>query len=225
MHQSGNDQRNACGSIPATRPTELRGPLVAGRLADIERATPIRPLLVRRAQSGEPGAQRALYDAHFAHVYAYLLEALKHHEDAEDACQHVFLKVFATLPTYNPDGEPFQAWLFTLVRNHAIDRLRSAGRNRTTATDPHDLNRTRTRLEASLAPTLDRRGPHVESALANLPRPQRQTIALLYTHDLPATEAAIVLGRTPNAVRLLHRRALTTLAANVARSEPSAPAA
>lgn len=178
---------------------------------------PTRDDVVRRAQAGDPASERRLYDDHFPHVYAYLLEALKHHHEAEDGAQHVFLKVFAALPTYRLQGEPFRNWLFTFVRNHAIDRLRSASRARTTATDPHDLSRSLAHLEIPCRiDDEDPRDATLDAALERLPPFQRQTIELLYTHDLPATQAAIILGRTPNAVRLLHRRALNSLAIAVA---------
>jgi RNA polymerase sigma-70 factor (ECF subfamily) len=186
---------------------------VLNRLADIEASAPVRTDLVKRAQAGDRQARDSLYHEHFPHVYGYLLEALKRHEDAEDACQHVFLKVFQTLPQYNLDGEPFSAWLFTLVRNHAIDRLRTATRTKTTATDPHELaDRLASRENQAAARHSATRNIDLDAAIETLPRLQRQTLSLIYTHDFRATEAAAVLGRSPEAIRQQHRRALATLA-------------
>lgn len=213
MPQGGSPRGRARRAPPAATALELRGPQVACRLADIERATPTQNHIVRRAQAGDPVAQRQLYDDHFPHVYAYLLEALKHHHDAEDACQHVFLKVFATLATYRPAGEPFRNWLFTLVRNHAIDRLRAAIRTKAIATDPHELNSIRESAGARHELRDDK--PKLEAAVRALPRLQRQVLSLMYVHDLPATQAAAILGRTPSAIRQVHHRALTTLAGTI----------
>jgi RNA polymerase sigma factor (sigma-70 family) len=99
------------------------------------------------------------------------------------------------------------------VRNHAIDRLRSARRARTTATDPSELadtraaseNRTAARHPAS-------RNLNLHAAIETLPHLQRQTLTLIYAHDFRATEAAAILGRTPESIRQHHRRALATLA-------------
>jgi RNA polymerase sigma-70 factor (ECF subfamily) len=179
------------------------------RLDAIETSAQSPDGLLRRARSGDERARQQLYDEHFPHVYAYLLEVLKHHDDAEDACQHVFLRMFVALPSYELDGEPFTAWLFTLVRNHAIDRLRSATRAKTTATDPSELNRT---AETHAAARAALQSPELDAAVEALPQLQRQTISLIYEHDLYATEAAAILGRSPAAVRQLHRRALATLA-------------
>jgi RNA polymerase sigma-70 factor (ECF subfamily) len=190
----------------------LRGPSVPARLGAIEAASPSRNDLVARAQAGDERSRWELYQAHFPHVYAYLLEALKHHDDAEDACQHVFLRMFQALPSYDLEGEPFRAWLFTLVRNHAIDRLRAVSRARTTPVDPHELSSmAQAQGEVGRQPQTER----VAAAVEALPELQRQAIALIYDHDLHATEAAIILRRKADAVRQLHRRALANLAATL----------
>src|SRR3954453_1791720 len=123
----------------SSQASALHGPALAMRLDAIEAAAPFPRDLISRAQAGDEQARGRVYHPHFPHVYAYLLEALKHHDEAEDACQHVFLRMFEALPNYELEGEPFRAWLFTLVRNHAIDRLRAASRARTTPVDPHEL--------------------------------------------------------------------------------------
>lgn len=198
------------------RQTLPRGAAAVHRLGDIEAAAPVRDDLVRLAQAGDNRARDRLYHEHFPHVYGYLLEALKHHDDAEDACQQVFLRVFEALPGYEVDGEPFTAWLFTLVRNHAIDRLRSATRAKTAVTDPHELADTRASRESvAAARHPSPRNDNLDAAIEALPRLQRQTLSLIYAHDFRATEAAVVLDRKPEAVRQLHRRALANLAATL----------
>jgi RNA polymerase sigma-70 factor (ECF subfamily) len=198
---------------PSPQASALHGPTLAMRLGEIEAAAPCPHDLIGRAQAGDEQAKWQLYHEHFAHVYGYLLETLKHHDDAEDACQHVFLRMFEALPSYELEGEPFRAWLFTLVRNHAIDRLRAASRARTTPVDPHEL-RGMAQAPPDVAP--ESRAERLAAAVQALPQLQRQTIALIYAHDLQATEAAAVLDRKADAVRQLHRRALANLAVALA---------
>jgi RNA polymerase sigma-70 factor (ECF subfamily) len=177
----------------------------------IEAATPDADPLVARAKAGNEQAATALYHHYFPHVYGYFLATFKNHADAEDACQHVFLKVFEGLPRYQQGRYPFRSWLFTLVRNHAIDRLRL--NRRTTATDPHELGQSRQRRETahpSAATTGD--SGRIRTMLASLPLPQRQALLLTYVHDLGAGEAARLLGRSPDAVRQLRHRGLLALA-------------
>jgi RNA polymerase sigma-70 factor (ECF subfamily) len=183
----------------------------------IEAATPDADRLIARAQAGNERAATALYHHYFPHVYGYFLATFKNHTDAEDACQHVFLKVFEGLPRYQQGRDPFRSWLFTLVRNHAIDRLRLS--RRTTATDPHELSHSRQRGETGDPPaaTTGETG-RIRTMLEGLPLPQRQALLLTYVHDLGASEAALLLGRSPGAIRQLRHRGLLALARTADRS-------
>ncbi|MEA2493587.1 MAG: hypothetical protein QOJ29_1498 [Thermoleophilaceae bacterium] len=186
---------------------------MACSLVEIEATTTDADRLVAQAQAGHHGALASLYRHYFPHVYAYLLQALKNHFDAEDATQHVFLKVFEGLPRYQLGGEPFKAWLFTLVRNHAIDRLRRA--SRVYPTDPHALTESRVLAETRV-PARDTSSDEMDARilLERLPPLQRMTLRLLYVEDLQATQAAALLGRRPAAIRQLRRRALANLASS-----------
>jgi hypothetical protein len=84
----------------------------------------------------------------------------------------------------------YSAWLLTLVRNDAIDRLRASGRTLVTArTHMNSTTRARTpRQPPAVGPSCLEL--QLEGALDALPQLQRQTIALVYTHDLRASEAA-----------------------------------
>lgn len=52
----------------------------------------------------------------------------------------------------------------------------------------------------------------VQDMLANLPPLQREALVLQIVHDLHATHVAAPLGRKPDAIRQLQRRALASLA-------------
>jgi RNA polymerase sigma-70 factor, ECF subfamily len=167
---------------------------------------------VAHTQAGDHLAGTLLYRQHAPEVYRYLLVALKSPEDAEDATQQVFLKLFEALPAYRP-AEPFEAWLFTLVRNVAIDCLRRAGRS--CPADPHSFA-TRTVASRDLAPCRDAADESsVRDIIHALPELQQRTLVLLYLDDVSAEEAGRRLGRSPGAIRQVHRRALRTLAAQL----------
>jgi RNA polymerase sigma factor (sigma-70 family) len=166
---------------------------------------------VRSAQDGSSEAAAKLYRDHFPFVYGYLLRTLKSPPDAEDACQHVFLKVFSGGAPLD-DEVSFNRWLVRVAHNHAIDRLRAARR----AADPLDPHR----LDALPARALAEDSPDDEATqetrmremLQDLPPAQQEALVLIYLHDMRAVEAAVRLRKTPEAVRQLHRRALAALA-------------
>src|SRR6185503_15911058 len=79
--------------------------------------------LVADALSGREEALEALLRRYERKVFNVALRMLGHSEDARDAAQSTFLKVFQGLRTYDP-AYPFQGWILRIAVNEAIN-LRS----------------------------------------------------------------------------------------------------
>ena len=60
-------------------------------------------------------------------IYAYALSIVRHHEDAMDVVSETFLKIRSAAHLYKPMGKPL-AWMFTIARNFAMNRLREQGK-------------------------------------------------------------------------------------------------
>jgi RNA polymerase sigma-70 factor (ECF subfamily) len=180
-------------------------------LADMEAAR-----LVFRVQSGDQEAFAGLYAQYFDSVLAYLRMVLEDEHEAEDGVQQVFIQALQALPRYERRGTPFRAWLFTIVRNHAITRLRK--RSRVEPLDPHSLGE---RLDHQRAPEQELSALHwIEDGdllvfVKRLPLAQRQVLLLRYMLDLSNAECAAIMGRTPNEAAALHYRALCFLEARL----------
>ena len=136
-------------------------------------------------------------------------------EDAEDGAQQVFTKVFEALPRYERRAQPFRAWLFVVVRNHALNEIERQRRIETL--DMAELSehqeRQQERAGAAEEPSIvgwitDR---ELLLFIERLPLAQRQVLLLRYMLDLSYDEIAHLLGRTPEAMRRMHSRALTYL--------------
>jgi RNA polymerase sigma-70 factor (ECF subfamily) len=167
--------------------------------------------LVARLQAGERDSFNTLYLRYFDRVYAYLSIALQDAHEAEDATQEVFIRVMQALPGYERRTVPFRAWLFRIVRNDAINRIRQ--RRRLTPEDPDEVVRMTERTGDMPAPdSLDWLDDQQMLALIEqLPLAQRQVIVLRYMLELRAVEIATVLDRSPEAIRQLHQRAMRFL--------------
>jgi len=165
--------------------------------------------LVARFQAGDEDAFAALYSRYFDRVYAYLRMALDDEHGAEDATQQVFTQVFEGLPRYQQRGKPFRAWLFVVVRNHAISQLQKS--RRLEVVDPQELDRRRERRGASGGVDLGALSWISDQELMlfieRLPLPQRQVLILRYLVDLKTSEIAEVLGRSETDIRTLDYRA------------------
>jgi RNA polymerase sigma-70 factor (ECF subfamily) len=169
--------------------------------------------LVACIQAGAHEEFSELYRRYFDRVYSYLLVMLSDAHRAEDATQQVFLRVLETLPHYERRSQPFRAWLFVLVRNHAIDHLRQM--HRMAPVEREELDRRSEEAGKDAEPELpvldwisDR---ELTMFIERLPLSQRQVLVLRYMLDLSTDEIAVALSRSPTDVRKLNERALAFL--------------
>src|SRR4051812_19623183 len=82
------------------------------------------PLLPAVAQ-GDATAFAELYDRHSGVLYALLIRILGSPEDAQEALQETFVKAWSSAVTYDPARGSEIAWLVSIGRSRAIDRLRA----------------------------------------------------------------------------------------------------
>jgi RNA polymerase sigma-70 factor (ECF subfamily) len=179
--------------------------------------------MVMRIQKGDKDLIGPLYLRYFDRVYAYLRITLQDTHEAEDAAQAVFIRVLEALPKYERREVPFRAWLFRIVRNDAINRLRQ--RQRLTVESPDDLAERGEQVGARTAGTgsddaIDWIGDaRLLAMVERLPLTQRQVIVLRYMMDFNTVEIAELIDRSPEAVRQLHHRAMRYLRQRVTREE------
>jgi RNA polymerase sigma-70 factor (ECF subfamily) len=164
--------------------------------------------LVRRARAGDGSALGALYDRYAERVYRYALAHVREPGEAEDLMQRVFLKMIEALPAYEDRGLPFDAWLFRIARNAAID----AGRTRR-AWLPLEVaeGRPDARLEPAEAAERTEEQALIRAALASLSPDQRDVVTLRFFGGLSHAEIGAVLGKREATVRGLQFRGLNAL--------------
>ncbi len=73
------------------------------------------PLEVRAAH--DPNAFISLYDRFYKRVYNYIRYRCDDLNDVEDLTSKVFERLVEKIVNYDPERGPFEAWLFTIVRN------------------------------------------------------------------------------------------------------------
>lgn len=167
--------------------------------------------LIARIQAGEQSLFDQLYMRYFDRVYAYVRLTLQDAHEAEDVTQDVFVRVLEALPRYERRGAPFRSWLFRIVRNSAITRVRQ---RRRLAVEPVETVIERG-AAAGVMPAADSlrwlSDQELLEMIEELPLSQRQVIVLRYMMEFRATEIAEVVDRSPDAVRQLHQRAMQYL--------------
>jgi len=182
---------------------------VSGRETDGPGAD--RTLVARMAQ-GDGDALAALYDRHAGPVYSLAVRILRDTRDAEDIVQDVFTQAWRQASRYTSTRGAVVAWLLTLARSRAIDRLR-ARRVR-----PEGASN-----DAAAIPLIDASPPiehqllsaeqvaRVRAALDDLPLLQRVAIELAFFEGLSHVQIADRLEQPLGTVKTRIRLAMGKL--------------
>jgi RNA polymerase sigma-70 factor (ECF subfamily) len=164
--------------------------------------------LINRAQQGDIAVITALYDAYHVSVYRYLYYRVESREAAEDLTSEVFLRMLRFISGFQPPGSSFQAWLFQIARNLAIDHHRKMKvRDHLPLEEDmvSGIERPDTAAERSLT------NDTLRAALAKLSEEQRDVILMRFIAGMPIAEVAKTLHKSENSIKGLQRRALTAL--------------
>lgn len=70
-----------------------------------------------------------MYDMYSKSLFSVISNLIKETEDAEDALQEVFVKIWKNINSYNESKGRLYTWMLNIARNTAIDKLRSKGFN------------------------------------------------------------------------------------------------
>ena len=184
--------------------------------------------LVRQVAQGSEDALAALYDRHIDGVHAAAMRMTDDRGIAEEVVQETFLALWNRAELFDPAAGSLAAWLHTIARNRAVDRLRAAGRRPSLVSLAVGDDDDGAALERTVGdrPVLGgaNLGPGPETALAGLelrtairdamaemPEPERAVIVLAYRDGLTQTEIADRTGWPLGTVKTRTRRGLARL--------------
>lgn len=164
--------------------------------------------LLQRVAAGDSDALVVLHKRYVNLVYSMAWRVLQDVGLAEEVTQDVFMKLWRQGQRYDPARGRFSAWLVSVTRFAAIDRLRQEGRRPPAVELTDGSSDEQTTLERLL--TTDHaaweRGQHLRLLLGQLPAEQRQVIELAYfgglTHSELAKQLGLPLGTVKGRLRL-----------------------
>lgn len=172
---------------------------------------------LRKVAAGDERALEELYASHSARIYAAACRLLGSVAEAEEIVQDTFLDVWNRAATFDESRGGVSAWIMSIGRNRAIDRLRArATRTRTLDRVRQDADGVSTATpERQVESAQNRR--RVSAALDILSPDQRQVVELAYFDGLSQSEIASRTGDPLGTVKGRARAALEKLASQLSK--------
>ncbi|HSQ91638.1 MAG TPA: sigma-70 family RNA polymerase sigma factor [Nitrospiraceae bacterium] len=175
----------------------------------------IDPSLLARVVKGDQQAFSQLYDHSSTLLFTLALRILGNRKEAVELLQDVYWEVWRKVSRYDVGRGTPVAWLITLTKSRAIDRLRARASRGYQA---------RNSLEAETAAEVADPGPSpfetqadqelraaVEAAVAGLPQAQQQAIELAYYEGLSHAEIASRLNQPLGTVKTRFKLGMSRL--------------
>lgn len=160
--------------------------------------------LVARAIAGEQPAFELLVRRYQAPLYRYALGMLSEPDLAIDVVQEALIKAYTRLAACR-DPAKFDSWVFRIVRNGALDRLRSRARTIVPLEEVVAFADEQTGPEARLDSA--EIGREVWAALERLPEIQREAFLLKHVEGLSYEEISDRLQVSISALKMRVKRA------------------
>ncbi|QWW20113.1 sigma-70 family RNA polymerase sigma factor [Schaalia sp. 19OD2882] len=182
----------------AVRPrnrTDYHGRVISGARDDDEALVAI--------AGGDQEAFARFYDMWSGRIFALVLQIVVDRAQSEEVLQEIFLEVWRRADSFDPSRGSSRAWLVTLARRRAIDRVRAAqaARERDNAWIPFEPDHDTTLRQVEERIVSD----EVRAALVAVGEPHRTTIELAYftgmTHSQIAAHCGVPLGTVKTRIR------------------------
>ena len=158
--------------------------------------------LISRVAAGDQLAMAALYDTSHRVVYGLVLRILSEHAAAEEVLLDVYMQVWRQAHSYDAQRGSPMAWMLTIARSRALDRLRS-GRLEQGLRDSFESfpEYPTSDVNAEEIAEIAQVQRKVRDALQTLPAEQRQAIELAYYRGLSHSEIALQLEKPLGTVK------------------------
>jgi RNA polymerase sigma factor (sigma-70 family) len=169
------------------------------KLRNISTVTDDAVLIERFKSTGDMQLLAELYQRYMDLAYAVSLKYLKDTEAAKDAVMEVFEELIEKLKRH--DVANFRSWLYTVVKNHCLMKLRAASRNKSVNLDENSMQ-----LREDLHQDGDEKEwqlQQMSDCIGKLVTEQKLTIELFYLQQKCYKEITEITGLEWNKVRSL----------------------
>ena len=162
------------------------------------------PDLLARVGKGDAQAFAQCYEQSSSVLFTLALRILNNRDEASELLQDVYIEAWRKAGSFDPKRGSPMAWLITLTRSRAIDRLRgsaSRGRNLTDSIDETSDDLRSVLPDPFDTHALEELRMLVMEAFKDLPAPQQEAIELAFYGGLTHAEIAAKLDKPIGTVK------------------------
>ena len=132
-------------------------------------------------------------------LYWHIRRLVVSHDDAQDALQETFIKVFTRADSFKGDDSSLEAWCYRIATNEALQLLRKRVRLfqslDSLSGELSDL------VVTESAPDADKSAVLFQRAIMQLPTQQRVAFNLRYYDELSYAQIAEITGKSEGSLR------------------------
>ena len=162
--------------------------------------------IISQVLQGRTDAYALLVSRYQDYVFSLALKYIPNREEAEEAAQDVFIKAYKALASFRAASK-FSTWLYTIVHNTCISRLRTVRREVVYMDDemllrsvPPNSNHSMDMINRKSKATM------LEMAIGKLNVEEATMITLFYTAEQTLEEIGVIMGISANNAKVkLHR--------------------
>ena len=155
--------------------------------------------LILSCLEGEAEAFREMVDIYKSKAMALAFNMLGNREDAEDACQEAFIRIYLNLDKFDLES-PFRNWFYTILSNRCLDLLRKRRRFYSFFRKMKVENSANARVQSSSSSESQPLGQNI---LQGLSPKERVVLCLWASEEYSSVEIGRVMKCSPSTARVL----------------------
>lgn len=176
---------------------------------------------IERIKQGDHEAFSWIVDKYKDLVYTLCIKMLSSEEDAEEAAQDVFVKVYKSINSFRGNSK-FSTWIYRITYNQCISYIRKKVKLIDLVDELPESEIDEHSIDALDALKEEERTFFIKQAMEALPETDAFVLTLFYYEELSLEEICEVTGQTNNNIRIrLHRarKKLYVVLSDIMKSE------
>jgi RNA polymerase sigma-70 factor (ECF subfamily) len=173
------------------------------------------PEVITRVGKGDSQAFAQLYEQSSSLLFTLALRILNNRDEAAELLQDVYIEVWRKAANFDQNRGSPMAWLITLTRSRAIDRVRASSSRGRTLTDSLEQSRA-VELQSDLPDPLQNHAIEelrtlIAAAFTDLPAAQQEALELSFYDGLTHSEIAAKLDKPIGTIKTRIKLGMTKL--------------